>query len=163
MEELDEGRFWELIELVGDIRADEDPYAGLVAELASLPVEDILGFEETLARLLHQLDRQDLGDLVAAWCDQDPQVHGGRPAGEPPYLSGDLFLYLRCGIVVAGREAYRAVLADVQRAVPLLDWEQQDEQLLEVGPTAFQLATGEKFDHETRYSYESWSNAEGWD
>jgi hypothetical protein len=160
VDELDEDRFWALLGLVGDIRADDEPYAALVAELARQPVEDILGFEETLARLLHQLDRRDLGEVFAKWSADD----GEAPFDEDgrPFLSADLFLYARCAVVVAGRDAYRAVLADADRVRPLLDWEQQDEELLSVAQEAYELATGLEWAPDTKYDYETWSNESGW-
>jgi hypothetical protein len=158
--ELDEERFWALVGLVGDIREDDEPYAALVAELAGRPTDDILGFEETLARLLHQLDRRDLGEVFAKWSADDGETPFSEDGGF--FLSADLFLYARCAVVVAGREAYREVLADVERVQPLLRWEQQDEELLSVAQEAYELATGLEWDHSTEYDYETWSNGPGW-
>lgn len=150
-DEVDEGRFWALIGLVGDLRGPQDPYGALVDALTALPPAGIAAFDQTLARMLHQLDRRDLGDVVVSW----QRVR---------YLDDDLFLHLRCGIVAAGRERYRAVLADPGLALPLLHWDQQDEGLLGVADAAHLAATGLRRPRpDYRYEYETRSNTAGWD
>jgi hypothetical protein len=76
--------------------------------------------------------------------------------------SADRFLYARCAVVVAGRDAHRAVLVDADRVRPLLHWEQQDEELLSVAQEAHELATGLERDPDTEYDCETWSNGSGW-
>ena len=54
------------------------------------------------------------------------------------------------------------VVADAERIRPLLDFDQQDEELLSVAADAHRLATGREWDHVTSYDYETWANEAGW-
>lgn len=77
-------------------------------------------------------------------------------------LSGDSFLYARAAVVAAGRATYEAVLHDPQVFAPYatdLIWA---ESLLYVPDEAYRRHTGQEWDRNTRYSYESYSNTAGW-
>jgi hypothetical protein len=93
---LDEDRFWAMIEILGGV-VDGDRLEALTRALSKKPRKTILGFQETLARQLHRLDRPELLP--------DPY-----PSGRPP-MSADVFLHFRCAIVAAGPAAIEGVLA----------------------------------------------------
>ncbi|MGW1086423.1 DUF4240 domain-containing protein [Streptomyces sp. NPDC002596] len=77
-------------------------------------------------------------------------------------LSEDAFLYTRAAVVAAGRTVFDSVLQDPEAFAPYatnLIWA---ENLLYTPDRAYKLITGEEWDRDTRYSYESYSNTEGW-
>ncbi|MFE7597858.1 DUF4240 domain-containing protein [Streptomyces sp. NPDC057494] len=140
---MNEDAFWQLLE---DCRPTEpDPDAELLAatvteRLAQSPLSLAIGFAEQLSWALYQLDRREYG--------QD--------------LSSDAFLYTRAAVVAAGRTVFDSVLQDpaafASYATNLI-WA---ESLLYTPDRAYERITGEPWDRGTRYSYESYSNAEGW-
>ncbi|MEU9200830.1 DUF4240 domain-containing protein [Streptomyces sp. NPDC048332] len=140
---MNEDAFWQLIE---DCKAAEpDPDAELLAAtltewLAQSPLSLVIGFAEQLSWALYRLDRKEYG-------------HD---------LSGDAFLYTRAAVVAAGRTEFDSVLHDPTAFTPYatdLIWA---EHLLYTPDRAYERITGEEWDRNTRYSYESRSNTEGW-
>ena len=143
---LDEDAFWNLIALVDDELSDES-IARLTTALAKKPIKSIIGFHETLTDVLYRLDRPELT----------------KPPGstEPSVMSDDVFLYARCAVVARGAKAVQSVLE--AGGIVEEDWNGElGESLLSVAPEAFELKSGEPFDHETEFSYESASNAVAW-
>ncbi|MFJ4096123.1 DUF4240 domain-containing protein [Kitasatospora sp. NPDC089913] len=155
--ELSWQRFWQLIDLIGGepavaVCATLDEGCERLGEvLAAGPVEEILGYGERLAEALYRLDREEYGTQRAA----DPDLPGA-----PVPLSDDGFLYARAAVVAAGRAAYDRVLADPELFAAHSF--RSGEALLYVHEEAYEAATGEEWDHDTRYDYESCSNREGW-
>ena len=144
MSAMDENAFWQLIEDCRPSGPDPDPDAdglveALTEALAAGPESRITGFAEQLAWALYRLDRKE-------------------SAG----TSGDGFLYTRCAVVAEGRAVYERVLADPALFVPYLDGLVWAEGLLSVAENAYEELTGDEWDHETRYDYETGSNREGW-
>lgn len=140
---MTEDDFWRLIEDCGP--AAPDPEAELLApalteRLAAGPVSAVTGFAEQLSWALYRLDRREFG-------------------GE---LSGDQFLYTRAAVVAAGRREFESVLAAPDLFRPYATEFVWAEPLLYVPDEAYLILTGEEWDRATRYSYESYSNAEGW-
>ncbi|MFF1838856.1 DUF4240 domain-containing protein [Streptomyces sp. NPDC058231] len=140
---MNEDAFWQLIE---DCRPTEpDPEAERLAatvteRLARSPLSLVIGFAEQLSWALYRLDRKEYG-------------HN---------LSGDAFLYTRAAVVAAGRTVFDSVLRDPAAFAPYatdLIWA---ECLLYTPDHAYKRITGEEWDRDTRYSYESCSNTEGW-
>ncbi|MFD6098615.1 DUF4240 domain-containing protein [Nocardiopsis flavescens] len=142
---MDENTFWRLVD-EGRAAApgpdpDGDHLAGyLVERLSGGPVADVAGFAERLSEFLYRLDRREYGED----------------------LSSDAFLYTRAAVVADGREAYEDVLADPVLFVPYAEELIWAESLLYVPDRAYARLTGEEWRRETRYSYESYSNREGW-
>ncbi|MBD0738862.1 DUF4240 domain-containing protein [Streptomyces sp. CBMA29] len=140
---MNEDAFWQLIE---DCRpAGPDPEAELLApalieRLAQCPLSLVTGFAEQLSWALYQLDRKEYG--------YD--------------LSGDAFLYTRAAVVAAGRAIFESVLQDPAVFKPYATKLIWAENLLYVPDHAYKRITGEEWDRDTRYSYESYSNTEGW-
>ncbi|MEV7616883.1 DUF4240 domain-containing protein [Streptomyces sp. NPDC089799] len=140
---MDENAFWDLLE---DCRpAGPDPDADLLAAaltvaLSTGPLHRVVAFAEWLSWLLYRLDRREYGR--------------GLP--------GDVFLHIRCAVVAAGRAAYESVLADPAEFAPYAEGPARAEDLLYVPDQAYEHLTGEQWPRATRYSYESFTNREGW-
>jgi hypothetical protein len=138
--------FWQLIDLL-EGRTDEDALARLTEALHARGRRSAVAFQERLARVLYDLDREELADQPVRYADD--------PADQDPLpLSDDGFLYLRAGIVARGRETYQAVLAD-PAVLASGTWD-ECEDLLYVA----EEVTGD--DIETKVSYETGSNERHW-
>ncbi|WP_374772045.1 DUF4240 domain-containing protein [Streptomyces sp. NBC_01310] len=140
---MNEDAFWQLIE---DCKPTEpDPDAELLAatvteRLAQSPLPLVIGFAEQLSWALYRLDRKEYG-------------HD---------LGGDALLCTRAAVVAAGRSVFGSVLQDPTVFTPYatdLIWA---ESLLYTPDRAYRSITGKEWDRDTRYSYESCSNTEGW-
>nr|WP_236072057.1 DUF4240 domain-containing protein [Streptomyces polyasparticus] len=140
---MDEDAFWQLIEDCRPRKPDPDAEilaATLTERLGQCPLAQVIGFAEQLSWALYRLDRKE-------------HAHD---------LGGDAFLYTRAAIVAAGRTEFDSVLQDPSAFTPYaanLIWA---EPLLYVPDLAYRRITGEDWDRDTRYSYESGSNIEGW-
>lgn len=140
---VNEATFWRLIDDCRPTTLDPDSEelaANLVTRLSGGTVAAVIGFAEQMSRLLYQLDRREYG------LD----------------LSSDAFLYTRAAVVAAGWEEYERVLRDPALFGPYaveLVWA---EALLYVPDTAYRALTGEEWNRDTRYDYESFSNIDGW-
>ncbi|MEU7653711.1 DUF4240 domain-containing protein [Micromonospora taraxaci] len=147
---LTDGDFWRLVALLGgrpEVQ-DDRPYEQLTAVLSEEPVERIVGFAETLAWKLYQLDRRALAQAVPPGADN---------------LSDDGFLYARCAVVVAGPTAFDAVLADPSAFARFTTVEAAHaDSILDVPSNAYQKATGREWEHIEEYDYETGSNEQWW-
>lgn len=140
---MNENTFWELIAECTPQTPDPDAEqlaATLTARLSDGPITVVTGFAEQLSWALYRLDREE-------YCGD---------------LSGDPFLYTRAAVVAAGRAAHEAVLHDPSNFAPYAAGLVWAESLLYVPDRAYLHLTGEEWQRETRYSYETGSNAEGW-
>lgn len=147
---LTEKGFWELLELLDWEKAGDDAAVvePLVARLAQLPLIDLEQFAELLAEKLYRLDGRRYAENIGE--------NSFRPG---VYFSPDTFLYVRCCVVANGKEYYEHVLAHPEDMPQDLDF----EPLLYVAESAHARQTGEKsFDYVTEYSYETYSNQDGW-
>ncbi|MGY1754296.1 DUF4240 domain-containing protein [Blastococcus sp. SYSU D01042] len=143
---LDEGEFWALIGRMGG-RGDDQAVENLTEALRGRRRKDVVGFQEQLARVLFDLDREVLADQPVRFRDD--------PSDEDPVpLSDDGFLYLRAGLVVRGRETCERVLRD-PTVLAQGEWEECEE-LLYVAEEIL----GQEVD--TTVSYETGSNAQYW-
>lgn len=140
---MNEDAFWQLIEDCRPPTPDPDSERladALTARLARSPLYRVCGFAEQLSWALYRLDRREYG-------------HD---------LSGDAFLYTRAGVVAAGRAVFESVLKDPAAFAPYaadLIWA---ECLLYTPDRAYRRITGEEWGRNTRHSYESGSNIQGW-
>ncbi|WP_073927948.1 DUF4240 domain-containing protein [Streptomyces sp. CB03911] len=140
---MNEDTFWQLIEDCrppGPDSEAEQLAANITERLARSPLSLVTDFAEQLSWALYQLDRQEYG--------QD--------------LSGDAFLYTRAAVVAAGRAVFCGVLQDAAAFAPFASNHIWAESLLYVPDRAYECITGGEWDRDTRYSFESFSNAEGW-
>jgi hypothetical protein len=145
--------FWALIAVLNG-RAAQADCGRLAEELSRRSVPDIIGFAERHAEALYRLDQEKFGTLpVANLTTRD---------GGPFPQSADVFLYSRCAVVAAGQTAWESSFFDVNKFAPYTSSEYDGERLLYVPDEAYELATGEEWNRSTRYSFESFSNRDGW-
>ncbi len=141
---LDEGAFWSLIDLLQG-RTDEDALERLRAGIGSK--RQAIAFQERLALVLFDLDREALAEQRVHFDDMEPD-------DAPMPLSDDTFLYLRAGIVARGRDTVAAVIADPS-LLAQGSWPDFEDLLY----VAEEVADDEI---ETAVSYETGSNAAHW-
>lgn len=144
--EMDEARFWQIIEQLDwtDEGNDEAVLAPAIAMLNQFPEVAIQTFADIQAKLLTQLDGKSFADAYAK---------------EDRYFSSDAFLYARCAVVANGRETYYLVLADPEEMPQDVEF----EPLLNLPELAWELRTGQKhWDYVPAYNYETGFNEEGW-
>ncbi|MDE3725032.1 DUF4240 domain-containing protein [Nocardiopsis sp. N85] len=145
LDRMDEDFFWRLIDEgragspTPDIDADHLT-AFLTERLSNGTVAQVVGFAEQLSLALYRLDRREHGEA----------------------LSSDAFLYSRAAVVADGRETYEAVLADPVLFAPYAEEPLWAEGLLYVPDRVYEHLTGEEWRRDTRHSYESYSNRDGW-
>ncbi|XVU21273.1 DUF4240 domain-containing protein [Actinoplanes sp. CA-054009] len=113
--------FWQLLEAPGP------DFGRAVDRLAQRSEDDITGFADRLATLLAALDTP--GHLAAAHTASD-----------------DVFLYVRCAVVAAGRGTYEKVLRTPDRLADFAD--DEAELLLTVAPRGYEQATGMLWEHD---------------
>ncbi|HTW14796.1 MAG TPA: DUF4240 domain-containing protein [Nocardioides sp.] len=153
---MDEVEFWDLIALA-EGSADETAVHRIWLGLRVREPDEILGFEDRLAEVLHRLDLRVIAKQ--RWRDVS------EPSWLPriPGISEDGFLYARCSAVLQGPGMVARILAE-PRAFKRR-WDVRAEELLYVGPQAYEAVTGRAWDYryETPVSYETGSNpAGGW-
>lgn len=103
---MPETDFWALIDLM-EGRADDEAVERLTEALEAAGKRRARAFQERLALVLFDLDREVLAGQPVFFDDEEVEE-----GDEPIPLSDDSFLYLRAGIVTKGRDTVRAVLAD---------------------------------------------------
>jgi Protein of unknown function (DUF4240) len=143
--------FWSLISLVGGYPpADEhSSFKRLEDALVIRGAEEIVAFADLLAEQLYRLDMARLASM--------PAVNTGIEQ------SNDTFLYNRCAVVIAGKDAVERVLSDAIDFVPFTDSSaSSSEALLYVAEEAYEQATGLEWEHSTPHSYETGTNPDGW-
>lgn len=142
---LAEDDFWSLVDVL-EGRVDEAALERLTAALRTRSRRDVVGFQERLARVLYELDREVLAD--------QPVRFGDEPEEVPIPLSDDSFLYLRAGIVARGRATYERVLASPTVLAEGV-WDESEDLLY----VAQDVLGG---DIDTKFSYETGSNKKYW-
>lgn len=142
--------FWHIIDSFdwryeGD---DEKVLEPAVNILKKLPVNEIMKFEEALAYKLYLLDTKEHAKNIGQYSYYETNS----------YFSPDIFLYCRCAVVVNGKDFYNAVLKNPKKMPKDLEF----ESLLYLASTSYELKTENPFEYFTSYSYETFSNEEGW-
>ncbi|WP_246613011.1 DUF4240 domain-containing protein [Paractinoplanes bogorensis] len=137
---MDEDVFWPLAGGLGR-HPDDDAFERLTDLLAGRSEADITGFADRLADVLWALDTP--AHFQA--CET---------------VSDDVFLYVRCAVVGAGRKAYERVLSRPGGIGEFAD--EEAELLLTVAEQAYERKTGRLWEHETPVSYEAGSNTGAW-
>jgi hypothetical protein len=142
---MGEDEFWTLIDLAGGSVGGLD---ALRAELGRLKRRDVVRFQERLAQVLFDLDREVLARQPVCFDDDEDDE-------DPPLpLSDDSFLYLRCGLVLRGRDTVTAVLAEP--AILATGRWPDGEELLYLADEVVDD------DIDTKYDYETGSNEAHW-
>jgi hypothetical protein len=148
---MTDAQFWSIIAQL-DWTSTAGHEAGLapaVGALATLGPGAITAFADRLAAKLHALDTRaharQMG--VSAYRDEDPDA-----------FSADAFLYARCAVVVNGPAYYAQVLAEPRHMPKDVEF----EALLVLPAQAYELATGDPFDHLAQPDFETFANRVGW-
>lgn len=136
-------QFWALIDLLGapDASEDEDEIVGpLVRALSQLDPEQILAFDNRLAEKVHALDGRDYARAAGI-------------AGEYE----DLFLDARLCVVANGKQIWETVVADPS-VMPGMKF----GALFFCAERAWEIRTGEDYEHEPTPSVEMGANQANW-
>ncbi|MFM6850063.1 MAG: DUF4240 domain-containing protein [Terrabacter sp.] len=141
-----EDEFWDLIDLM-EGEADEAAVARLGSALEQAGKRRARAFQERLATVLHDLDREVLATQPVRFEDEDED-------DELIPLSDDTFLYLRAGIVTRGRDVVASVIAQPD-LLAAGRWPECEELLY----VAEEVVDD---DIDTKVSYESASNEAHW-
>lgn len=143
---MPEDEFWQLIDFL-DGSTDKDAVERLTEALRARGKRKAVAFQERLAAVLFELDREELARQPVRWSD-------GPDDEDPIPLSADSFLYLRADVVAKGKQVVEQVLADP--AVLLTRRWDDGEALL--------YAADEAADDEieTNISYETGTNEQHW-
>ena len=148
---FDEKGFWKIINLL-DWDHDEDEVEAMIEpaihDLSQQDISAIYKFENLLTEKLRSLDHHVYAQ----------QLGENAPSKEGSF-SSDYFLYARACVVANGKDYYEAVLKDPSE----MPQEHTFEALLSISDKAYERKTGKKFDYQPPQSYETYSNAEGWD
>jgi hypothetical protein len=146
-----EGDFWQIVaNLAWDANTDDAVLEPAIVALAEFGDDEIIAFDEILARRLSALDGEDYARHIGE--------HAYRDDDEDEYFSPDLFLYARCFVVAQGREFYDAVL----RNPGMMPKNRQFEALLDLPRLAYERRTGRAYAHVPATDYETFSNRRGW-
>lgn len=145
---MEETKFWEIMALLDwDKEGDDDEVMlPLIEKLVNLEDNEIFAFDDTMARLLYDIDGR-------VWAED--------AYGDIDDVSGDAFLYMRCTAVVNGKNYYYAV----KNRAKTLDPDLEFESILYAPPIAWAVkhdADVEEYPHSTKYNFETGSNANGW-
>lgn len=148
---MNEDTFWKVISLFNWKKTGDDDAVlkPALKKLISMEAEDIQKFAEILAEKLYRLD----GIEHASNIGEDSYK------SEDEYFSVDIFLYARCCVVANGKEYYYSVLENPAKMPKDMDFEAilylADEAYIEKLNTEDEML-------ETEFSYETFSNKEGW-
>lgn len=147
---MSEPVFWKIIALFDWKKTGDDDavMAAAVGALAQMSVRDIERFDDILADKLFALDTEaharNTGD--DAYVDDET------------FFSVDEFLYSRCCVVANGQKFYEKILAK-PKSMPK---DMEFESLLTLAGNAHREKTGKDLKHQSKKSYETFSNKAGW-
>lgn len=126
---------------------DQEVLEPLIAFLAKWGEDVIFAFDDKMAELLYALDTREIANSM-------------NKKGND-YFSPDAFLYSRCVALINGKPFYTAILKGRRK----LKWDMEFESLLYVPKQAWARLHSknmEEYPHSTKYSYETFSNVDGW-
>lgn len=143
-----ESDFWKAIDMLDWSQEDDDAKVvePLVTFLAEQPLSDIYRFSDILSEKLWRLDTYVHAKVFL----DDPEEEG--------MLSVDDFLYTRCAVVANGKEYYEKIFHNPH----LMPRDLTFEPLLYIALKAYKRKTGNDFIGTSAFSYETYSNKEGW-
>nr|WP_244659764.1 DUF4240 domain-containing protein [Priestia megaterium] len=146
---MDDQVFWGIISLLDWSKEDEEAIVeAAIKELSTFTVWKIRHFEETLSYKLFLLDTEEHAREMGEDCF----------ASQDQHFSPDLFLYARCAVVAHGKEVFEDVLSNPSKMLKDTEF----EILLSLSSEAYYVKMGKEFEYESRCSYETFSNKEGW-
>lgn len=152
IENMDENEieFWKVISLLdSDYKGDDEMVIDkAVRYLSEKSNEDIYKFEETLSRLLYDLDGIEYAKNIG----------GDSYIDDKHFFSPDGFLYSRCVVVANGMDYYYHVLNNPKDMPKDLEF----EIILYISHYAYELKNDDFLDYISKYSYETFSNRDKW-
>ena len=145
VEPMNESVFWDIISnfdwKTKDERLIMQPAVDILSKFS---IEDIYKFDDILSEKLYLLDGSKFG-----------------PINSSQYFSSDMFLYRRCFVVASGKDYFNSVLSN-PRDISSKETE-TFEGFLFLPATAFsKKISSDKYNHKTKYSYETGSNTNAW-
>ena len=149
--EMNEEVFWRVIGLLNwkKLGDDDAVCAPAVKALSQMTRSHLEIFENILAKKLYDLDTEAHAREIGEDAYKDEESH----------FSVDWFLYTRCCVVANGKDCYEEILNNPKEMVK----DGEFEAILNLARSANEKMTGEEdFDVDTDYSYETFSNREGW-
>lgn len=146
---MTENKFWKILDMLDwDNAGDDDKVLKPALDyLAILEDEEIFAFEELMAEHLYKLDTRGFAARLYA---------------EDEYMSDDMFLYQRCVALVNGKSYFDGLLNGTIQPDPDLEF----ESILYLPRGAWAKkhnAEPEDYPYLTETSYETGSNAAGWE
>jgi len=147
---MNESEFWSVLDLLDwqDSGNDSSVIQPAVDKLAELSVEDICQFAVILAAKLHLLD----GEVYAR------EIGSDSFSGVKGDFAQNWFLYVRCCAVANGKTVFESILANPKEMPKDIEF----QALLSIAPKAYKKKTGHRFNYETIFSYETFSNHPAW-
>lgn len=150
--DLTDAHFWNIITLLdlSDEAYEADAtIQKAVQKLQTYSERNIQQFQEILSKKLYHLDKKVFAEHL-------PTRYAWHPKQA---FSSDSFLYARASVVAQGKSFYESVLADPSQMINAGIF----EDLLYLAETAFETKTGKAFDYIPTFSYETFSNPDGWE
>lgn len=146
---MTENKFWKILDMLDwDNAGDDDKVLKPALDyLAKLEDEEIFAFEELMAEHLYKLDTRGFAAKLYS---------------EDEYMSDDMFLYQRCVALVNGKSYFDGLLNGTVQPDPDLEF----ESILYLPGGAWAKkhnAEPEDYPYLTETSYETGSNAAGWE
>ncbi|HMQ10775.1 MAG TPA: DUF4240 domain-containing protein [Oligoflexia bacterium] len=147
---MNEAFFWKLMESLDWDKTGDDSAVikPVVDQLAKLSEDDIFKFSEILSQKLYALDTLKHAQNIG----EDAYVKG-------KHFSSDWFLYVRCCVVANGKDFYQDCLSTPEEMPKDIEF----EALLSIDDLAYKKKTGQEYTYITEYSYETFSNKQGWE
>ena len=143
---MEDCAFWEIIRLFdwSEAQDDNEIMQSAINRLTQLSLEELHEFDEILATKLYALDAEKYAKDIGF--------------GSEHYLSADMFLYVRCWVVAHGKAFYEQVMNDPA----LMPKDLEFESLLYLTSEAANQKGIDDYFYDTRISYETFSNQNGW-
>ncbi|WP_421535966.1 DUF4240 domain-containing protein [Priestia sp. D3YE.R1] len=141
--------FWDIISLLDWSKEDEEAIVeAAIKELSTFTAWKIRHFEETLSYKLFLLDTEEHAKEMGEYCFSE----------QNQAFSPDLFLYARCAVVARGQKVFEDILSNPKKMLKNTEF----EILLSLSSEAYYLKKEKELEYISGYSYETFSNREGW-
>jgi hypothetical protein len=148
---MNDEEFWKILSLLNwkKLGNDDKVIAPAIKYLSKLSVDEIEQFEETLSYKLYLIDTKEHAKNIGEYALQEDS---------DDYFSEDWFLYAGCTALTSGEAFYKKVLTDPTQIPKDCEF----EALLSIAMESYERKTGDDFLFTPEYSYETYSNREGW-
>ena len=147
---MDDDKFWSIISLLDmESKETDGMVEAAVHALAKMNVKEINEFEETLSLKLYLLDTKSHAKNMG---------EHSYIEDHPSHFSVDMFLYARCAVIAEGQRYFELTLRNPEKMIKNRTF----EPLLTIASEAYAKKRGSKFEYIAGFSYETFSNSEGW-